>query len=133
MCAGPKARERPVAGWVMIDADSEGPTFENSASRSSLVVLNGRFPTYSFLPIAIAPGPSGPFDGQLALTELPVRVARHRTRRRRDGLLLRGRLTRNRRRRLAQRVRGEPPFVALLVGAYAIARPACAERPPGQN
>src|SRR5262249_49489885 len=47
----PKPRERPVARSVMTDADVVVPTSENSCSRSSLVALNARLPTYSFLPM----------------------------------------------------------------------------------
>src|SRR5437868_7176025 len=69
----PKPRDRPVSRSVTTVADSHVPSSEKSVSRSALVVLNDRFPTKIFLPMANAPAPAGPL---VVLSRLPEREAR---------------------------------------------------------
>src|SRR5205823_4789748 len=68
----PKPRDCPVARSVMTATDSHVPAWENSASRSLLVVSKERLPTKIFLPILSLLAPRG---GLRILSRLPGREA----------------------------------------------------------
>src|SRR3989442_7358197 len=69
----PKPRDCPVARSVMTATDSHVPAWENSASRSLLVVSKERFPTKIFLPISLSL--LAPRGGLRILSRLPGREA----------------------------------------------------------
>src|SRR5207245_3528608 len=82
----PKPRDCPVARSVMTATDSHVPAWENSASRSLLVVSKERLPTKIFLPISRS-SPLGAVLGfcRGCLGEKPTsNTARSRTNKRTD-------------------------------------------------